>query len=378
MAIFTKRGNYYIDYYADGQRFREKVGPSLRLARQVEIKRKAEIAEGKFFPERSKPTISFPDMVDLYWELHAKQKPGARFTGSILKRLRPVFGQKNLDQVTIPDVLRYLNDVKEQSSAATANRYHNVIRAIFNRAIEWEKFSGKNPAAKVKQFRTDNARTRFLEKEEIALLLAACDPEIYAAVVCALMTGMRQAEVLGLRWENVDLANGIIYVLQTKSGKPREIPIASKLAAVLKATRKGDGGPIFPITARSLHRHFVKALRVAGINDFRWHDLRHTFASHYIMRTNDLPATQNMLGHQSPRMTQRYAHLSQGYLKVGMQLFDSGMDTIWTPEPPADLVPPNKNDSLTAAVVEETTREIWSGRAESNRRLILGKDPFYH
>lgn len=63
------------------------------------------------------------------------------------------------------------------------------------------------------------------------------------------MTGMRQAEVLGLRWENVDLGTGIIYVLQTKSGKPREIPIASKLATVLKTVRKGDGGPIFPITA---------------------------------------------------------------------------------------------------------------------------------
>ena len=252
MAIFIKQGSYYIDYYADGKRFREKVGASLKLARQVEIKRKAEIAEGKFFPQRTKPTITFPEMADLYWDLHAKQKPGARFTGSILKRLRPVFGQKRLDQITIPDVIRYLNEVKEKSSPATANRYHNVIRAVFNRAIEWEKFFGRNPAAKVKQFQTDNDRTRFLEKEEIARLLAVCDSGIYAAVVCALMTGMRQAEVLDLRWGR---------------------------------------------SARSLHRHFAKALRLAGISDFRWHDLRHTFASHYIMRTNDLPATQNMLGH---------------------------------------------------------------------------------
>jgi len=73
-------------------------------------------------------------------------------------------------------------------------------------------------------------------------------------------------------------------------------------------------------------------------------------------------------------MTQRYAHLSKGHLKVGMQLFDSGMDTIWTPEPPSDLAPKNKNDSQASAVVEETSGEIWSGRAESNRRLILGKD----
>ena len=378
MAVFKRGDKWWIDYYAKGARHREMIGPSARLAKEVLCKRKLEIAEGKFFPERSKPSITFAEMADLYWELHAKQKPSAAFTQRILKRLKSVFGSQKLDQIAIPDILRYINEVKDKTSAATANRYHNILRALFNRAIEWEKLDGKNPAAKIKQFRADNARVRFLEKEEIARLLAACDLEIYPAVVCALFTGMRQGEILGLRWERVDLTNGTIYVLQTKSGKPREIPISPKLASVLKSIKTGDGGPVFAITARSLNRHFAKALRLAGISDFRFHDLRHTFASHYIMRTNDLPATQNLLGHQSPRMTQRYAHLSKGHLQVGIQLFDSGMDTIWTPEALTAQVQENRNDGQTKPFVEDLALVEWSGRRESNPRLILGKDPFYH
>ena len=77
-------------------------------------------------------------------------------------------------------------------------------------------------------------------------------------------------------------------------------------------------------------------------------------------------------------MTQRYAHLSKGHLKMGMQLFDSGMDTIWTPAPLKDLVLESKNDSLESAVVDDLPAGNWSGRGESNPRLILGKDPFYH
>ena len=378
MAIFKRGDNWWIDYYADGKRHRELIGPNAKLAKETLYKRKLEIAEGKFFPERLKTTVSFSEMADLYWELHAKQKPSAASTQRLLKRLKNVFGPQKLDQISIPDILRYLNDVKTKASAASANRYHNVLRSIFNRAIEWEKFQGKNPAAQVKQFRVDNSRMRFLEKEEIARLLATCDSEIYAAVVCAVFTGMRQGEILGLRWESVDLTNGIIYVLQTKSGKPREIPMAEKLLSVLKSIKRGDGGPVFNITARSLSRHFAKALKIAGISDFRWHDLRHTFASHYIMRTNDLPATQNLLGHQSPRMTQRYAHLSKSHLRVGMQVFEAGMDTIWTPSALENPRPESEKSGAEPFFVEKLAEGNSSGRRESNPRLILGKDPFYH
>jgi len=336
MAIFKRQNVWWIDYYVCGQRKRERIGPSHKLAEEVLYKRKTEIAEGKFFPQRLRKAISFNEMADLYWELHAKHKPSASVAGYQLKMLKAHFGNTSLDKITVPDILHYLNGVRERGSAATANRHHNTLRAIFNRAIEWEKSLGPNPAAKVKQFRVENSRTRFLENGEITRLLAVCDEDIQALVSFALFTGMRQAEILNLRWEHIDFTNGVIHVLKTKSGDPREIPIASTLRTLLDSLRKGDGGPVFNISARALCRHFSKALYLAGIANFRFHDLRHTFASHFIMRTNDLPSTQKLLGHKSPRMTQRYAHLSKGHLQVEMQVFDSGWAKIWTAQAPSN------------------------------------------
>ncbi|MDD2804973.1 MAG: site-specific integrase [Elusimicrobiales bacterium] len=338
MAIFKKQDTWWIDYYANGTRKREKIGTSHKLAQEVLAKRKVEIAEGKFFPERQKKTISFSEMADLYWELHGKQVPSAVGIFYHLKQLKAFFASKPLEQISVPDVLQYLNGIKEKCSAATANRHHNVLRAIFNRAIEWEKHDGRNPAAKVKQFRVENSRTKFLENEDITRLLAVCDAEVQPIVIFALLTGMRRGEIVGLRWEHIDLANGVIHVLKTKSGEPREIPIAAKLRVLIESIRKGDGGRVFNISTRALNRHFTKALLLAGIQDFRFHDLRHTFASHFIMRTNDLPATQKLLGHKSPRMTQRYAHLSKGHLQVEMQIFDSGWTDIWTENDATKLI----------------------------------------
>jgi len=114
----------------------------------------------------------------------------------------------------------------------------------------------------------------FWRHGEITRLLLACDEELYPIVVCALMTGMRQGEILRLRWEHIDLANGIIYVLRTKSGAPREIPIASKLSTVLKGLIKGDGGPVFTLLAYQVQRRFAGACKLAGIEGFHFHDLR--------------------------------------------------------------------------------------------------------
>ena len=329
MAIFKKQGVWWIDFYVGGKRKRERVGSSHKLAEEVLCKRKLEIAEGKYFPLRQSKTITFTDMADLYWELHARQISSAQVTGYTLKRLKGFFGAKEMDKITVPDILQYLNGVKERASAATANRHHNTLRAIFNRALEWEKYDGKNPAAKVKQFRVENSRTQFLENSDITRLLAACDAEIQPIVTLALLTGMRRGEIVNLRWEHIDLTNGAIHVLKTKSGEPREIPIAPKLRALLESIRKGDGGSVFGLSTRVINTRFSMALKLAGITNFRFHDLRHTFASHFVMRTNDLPSTQKLLGHKSPRMTQRYAHLSKGHLQVEMQVFDAGWTKMW-------------------------------------------------
>ena len=236
-------------------------------------------------------------------------------------------------------VLEYRDKIRERASAATANRHHSLLRSMLNKAIEWDKFSGPNPASRVKQERENNHRLRFLSEQEVCRLLSCCHPRIYPTVACALLTGMRKGEILALRWEHVDIANGIIYVLQSKSGKPREIPIATKLKIILSSLDTASDGLVFDLPEMTLRRAFALALRLAKISDFRFHDLRHTFASHFIMQTGDLPSLQRLLGHQSPMMTQRYAHLAENHLRSGIERLDKRMDTFWTPRPQNELGP---------------------------------------
>ncbi|MFH1619795.1 MAG: site-specific integrase [bacterium] len=324
MSIFRKQGVYWIDYYVDGRRKRERIGSSRKLAHEVLHKRKAEIAEGRFFPERRQKSITFREMADKYWRLRGQyfRSNSWRY---MLPKIVQALGTNPLRNISVADLQEFYNQMREQTSVANANRYMTLISSIFNCAAEWGDYSGKNPTSKIKDKRGEKRRLRYLSKEEITLLLSGCNLRIYPAVMCALLTGMRKGEILGLTWENVNLEHGVIYILQSKSGKPREIPIPPKLRSVFLGLQVKKEGRVFEIPEITLRREFTKAVRDAGIRDFRFHDLRHTFASHFIMSTSNLPVLQQILGHASAAMTQRYAHLAKSHLVAEMTTFDSSM-----------------------------------------------------
>ena len=331
MAIFEKQGVYWIDYYFRGKRIREKVGHSKTLAKQAFAKRKAEIAEAKFFPDRKKSSITFKEFAGTFWKLYGQYKRWVSLP-YMHKRVTEEFGARHLDEMTVPVAMDFLNKIRESTSVTNSNRYHSLLRCMFNRAIDWGTFEGTNPFSKIKQGREPQHRLRFLDKGEIAALFKVCPSRIYPIVACAVFTGLRRGEILGLTWNDINLEQDVLYVLETKSGKPREIPISPKLHAVLEQLTPGPKhSKVFQVSEDVLHKDFAAALVAAKIREFRFHDLRHTFASHFVMRTNDLPTLQKILGHHSPAMTQRYAHLSKNHMQVGMMTFDAGMDTIWTP-----------------------------------------------
>lgn len=321
---------WYIDYRCRGRRFKERVGQSKSLAKEVLAKREAEIAEGRFFPNRRRGDLSFADMANLYWEEYGKHKRGAYSGKYYIAALVEALGDKPLNAVTVLDLQGFLNRIKDSRCAATANRYHAVVRSIFNRAIQWDKYDTANPAARVRPFPVINQRLRYLSREEMVRLAQCCDPRIRPIVLCALMTGMRRGEILDLAWDDVDLEHGLLYVVKSKSGKSREIPIVGSLYRLFQELGPKRAGKVFDVPIITLRRWFSRALEKAGIRGFRFHDLRHTFASHFIMRTNDLPALQRILGHYSPVMTQRYAHLSMDHLRAGMEQFESGLVPKWS------------------------------------------------
>jgi integrase len=173
-------------------------------------------------------------------------------------------------------------------------------------------------------------RLRYLEGPELERLLVACrmsrNPYLATIVTLAVHTGMRKGEILGLEWGRVDLASARITLYETKNGKPRGIPINRAVYDALIALAPDSAqrtGPVFPrrngTAWGQIRTAFDTALGRAGITGFRFHDLRHTAASHLVMRGATLQEVKEILGHSDLSMTLRYAHLSPAHLRGAVE-----------------------------------------------------------
>jgi integrase len=233
---------------------------------------------------------------------------------------------------------------KKGLASATINLYRGFLRHAFKKAVmEWE-WVRENPVEKVPGERVRNARDRWLTLDEEKTLIDAC--VIYATgkgnvmtahywlqeiVIFALNTGMRQGEILSLSWPDVDLFKRTATVVRSKNGEKRTIPLNRKAFAVLKAKARGRNiteGYVFAsdvgtkILARNLHRGFCAARKRTNIENFRFHDLRHTFATRLVQAGVDLYKVARLLGHKDIKMTQRYAHHYPESLRDGVEVLD--------------------------------------------------------
>ncbi len=336
MGIFKKNNNWHIDYYVNGRRKRESIGPSKELAKKVLQKRKVQIAENKYLDVKRNEKIPFSEMAKLYLEAYSKPNKRSSWRDEIsVKHLESFFGTKSLYAITPLDVEQYKKKRVDEVSPATTNRELACLKHIFNKANEWDKIES-NPIASVKLFRVREGRIRYLEKEEIAKLIHTCPSYMKPMVILALNTGMRKGEIFNLKWNDIDFRKRIIYVLVTKNNEIRKIPMNDITFKTLLRVRKNPRSPyVFCKNNgepyKDIRGGFKTALRRAGIKEFRFHDLRHTFASHLVMAGVDLKTVQELLGHKTFTMTLRYSHLSPDHKRQAMDILGRRMDTIWTP-----------------------------------------------
>jgi len=250
--------------------------------------------------------------------------------------LVPAFGKRRLDQIGPADVEAYkARKLKEGQGAKTVNNHLCILRKLLNLAVEW----GELPyAPKVKQLRVTPSDFRFLTFEETDRFLRASAPEWKAWLITALKTGLRVGELLALKWEDLDLVAGRVVVRRTlwhdqegtpKGGRYREVPLSGDAVATLQAHRHLRGPYVFcETTGKRLNHNRVKAVvprtcaRAGLAKRLTTHDLRHTFASHLVMRGVALKAVQELLGHATMEMTMRYAHLSPDVKRDAVQLLD--------------------------------------------------------
>ncbi len=143
-------------------------------------------------------------------------------------------------------------------------------------------------------------------------------------IMVALHTGMRRGEILDLKWQNVDLLRRAIRVVKSKNGEKRTIPMSNTLFNLLKSVSIRDiSGRVFPISGSSLRQAFDKVAAKSGLEDFRFHDLRHTFATRLVQNGVDLYKVKELLGHKTISMTMRYAHHCPESLRSSVEVLDN-------------------------------------------------------
>ncbi len=244
-----------------------------------------------------------------------------RMDSALRTQLLPVFGPHRLDEIRSQDVHAWF-DSYSRSAPAGANRILDILKQVFSYAVECGHLDG-NPARGVRH----NPRprvTRFLSQDEVAQVHAALDAhrgrgsgqQQVAIIRLLLLTGCRKGEIVHLRWKEVD--GNMLRLADSKTGPRTVAPLSETAQAVIARQPRTGSAYVFPsLTDGTKPRSselslWRKVQREAGLKDVRLHDLRHTFASHAVMRRVPLPVLSRLLGHSRDRMAMRYAHVGDG------------------------------------------------------------------
>src|SRR5438094_137939 len=344
-TIYRRGNSWCVGFTVEGRRVRETVGPNKKVAEKVLSLRMIQVLENRYFPpNRQLGRMPFKDFAQMYLEREGPLLKSIRTERNRVLAWAREFGNRPLGQITRTEIEAWRREKMARCRPATINRDLSRLRRMFSLAVEWELLE-ESPMAGIRFLRENNARTRYLSLEECQRLIASCmAPHIRATVSVALHSGMRLGEILNLRWYDLDFASGFILVRDSKNGESRHVPMDATLFALFRAYphrpstdlvfSSSSGGHIVDVRTG-----FLNSCKRAGLIDLHFHDLRHTFASQFVMAGGNLFILKSVLGHKNITMTQRYAHLAPTYLIKSIDR----MNTLWagaTPQASTPNVPP--------------------------------------
>ena len=342
MARLYKRDNspnWWFEFVHRGHRYRRSTDTSSKKqAAKILAQEQADVYRQD---ARDLPSLSLRQAVDRYVEtvtLPKGRPASAKETLYLLEMALKRFGDDTLlHDITTADVSAWRDSMLTSGLVpATVRRRLAALRPIFTRAVRsWHVLES------VPHFDLPpegKGRERYLSPEEEERLLDVCPDHLWHFCLLALDTGGRHGEICRLTWANVSLgkdeARGHVTFTDTKSGRPRSVPLTKRVEALLSGLkdarkpsradrvilfRRADG---FLLPANSVRRAFEKARDRAGLADVRAHDLRHTFASRLVQRGVGLTQVKELMGHATIAMVQRYAHLSTRDLQQAIAVLD--------------------------------------------------------
>jgi len=298
-------------------------------ARKWASKTETDIREGRYFNYSEAKRHTVDEMIDRYLrEVLPGKNPEFQATRTYqLNFWKEQIGSYTLAEAT-PAVIAEARDKlantlargDRKRSPASVNRHLAALSSLFTLAMKEWMWIDDTPMRKISKVTEPRGRVRFLSDAERKSLLEACqdsgNPLLYPLVVTALSTGARQGELLGIRWKDVDFHMGLIRLENTKNNERRAVPLTSHALELLKemaSVRRIDTDLVFPFKGgrHGVRGPWSKALKTADIEDFRFHDLRHSAASYLAMNGATLAEIAEVLGHKTLQMVKRYAHLTE-------------------------------------------------------------------
>ncbi len=336
MGLYRRGQTWWMKFTVNGETIRRSTETKeKRLAEKIYCKVITQVTEGKWFnlPFGSDKALS--ELLEKYLREHSERnKALSSFTRdkSLSAHLLRSLNNPYVTDLRTRDLYEYkVRRRNEGASPKTVNEELQLLHHAYNLAIrEWE-WLDVNPVSKVSREKVYNERERWLSFDEEERLLRECPKWLREVVVFAINTGLRRGEILNLRWDKVDLFRRIILIFEQKNRGKDTLPLNSTALDVLTERYKVKSTKteyVFysldetQLDGSNVRRGFLQAMKKALIVDFRFHDLRHTFATRLVQAGVDLYKVQRLMRHKSPQMTQRYAHHYPESLRDGVEVLD--------------------------------------------------------
>ncbi len=325
-AAFVREKTFRVDVSLKGKRITRQA-PNLTLAREIESNLKTELLRDEFdiTAHKAKKALTLADVWDKYLPWAKEHKKSWRDDEwYYCKHLEPRFGSKALTDISAFDIEKMKTELKKglnaqgkPFAAQTIKHQIVIIRRLFNLARKWNLYDGKNPVDSVSMPKVDNQKTEMLTDDEALRLLDTLDAwpcrESAAFVRFAMFTGMRRGELFRLAWNDIDFERGSVTLRTPKGGKTTTISVSTQALDTIRDLPV-TCGLVFPgkggTTRYDFKGPWQRIRKAAGLpEDFRFHGLRHHFASMLVSSGIDLMVVRELLTHKDMTTTQRYAHL---------------------------------------------------------------------
>ena len=352
---------YDISYKKDGKKTWEKIGwksqgYSAELARQIRNERIIAMQHGEELPKEKVRAPLFKDVAKSYmtWAKDNKTREGIDDVRRYNGHIAPRFDNKRLDEISSFALEGFKSELsKEGLSPASVKHCLVLIRQIYNKAIEWNHWAGKNPITGVKMPTVQNQRNRFLSMDEAAALLQALrvdphrtknpgdkkDPQLHDMALLSLHTGMRAGEIFSLKGQDLDFDNRLIHISDPKNKETRKAIMTDAVRETLMR-RKPPNPDSLVFKDRhgkqiiAISQAFRKTIDAVGLNEgvkdprqkVTFHVLRHTFASWLAIQGTPLYTITKLMGHKSIAMSERYSHLSPDHKKQAIVNFENAIN----------------------------------------------------